>query len=57
MELIEDGQEHCTIKFDLKYDLNVIFAILTSAGDKHSIHTSKVASLASRLPIRRKNNA
>jgi len=57
MELIEDGQEHCTIKFDFKHDLNVIFAILTSAGDKHSIHKSKIANLASKLPTRRRNNA
>lgn len=57
MELIEDSQDYCTIKFNLKHDLDVIFAILTSAGHKHSIHQSKIADQASKAVIRRKSHA
>ena len=35
MELIEDNQDHFTIKLNWKHDLNVIMAILTTAGNTH----------------------
>jgi len=34
MELIEDTQDYFTIKLDWKRDLNVIYAVLMSAGNQ-----------------------
>ena len=48
MELIEDNQDHFTIKLDWKRDLNVIYAVLMSAGSQPEVINQKDNHLTSK---------
>ncbi len=45
MELIEDNQDYFTIKLDWKRDLNVIYAVLMSAGNQQPGINEKLNTL------------
>lgn len=45
MELIEDTQDYFTIKLDWKRDLNVIYAVLMSAGNQQTDINGKLNTL------------